>query len=78
MTKLQELYVDKIFKDIEKLYDKHKKVERKYIYEVFKQKYDYDISATILYKKLKEIDGNLFKTVLAPGGAKCFYFPDKN
>ena len=78
LTKLQELYVDKIFKDIEKLYDKHKKVERKYIYEVFKQKYDYDISATILYKKLKEIDGNLFKTVLAPGGAKCFYFPDKN
>ena len=66
------------FENIKKLYDKHKKVERKYIYEVFKQKYDYDISATTLYKKLKELDGNLFKTVLAPGGAKCFYFPDKN
>jgi hypothetical protein len=69
---------DETFENIKKLYDKHKKVERKYIYEVFKQKYDYDISATTLYKKLKELDGNLFKTVLAPGGAKCFYFPDKN
>ena len=69
---------DETFENIKKLYDKHKKVERKYIYELFKQKYDYDISATTLYKKLKELDGNLFKTVLAPGGAKCFYFPDKN
>mgnify|MGYP001680978215 CR=1 FL=1 len=69
---------DETFENIKKLYDKHKKVERKYIYEVFKQKYDYDISATTLYKKLKKLDGNLFKTVLAPGGAKCFYFPDKN
>lgn len=69
---------DETFDNIKKLYDKHKKVERKYIYELFKQKYDHDISATTLYKKLKELDENFFKTVPAPGGAKCFYFPDKN
>nr|WP_314238758.1 hypothetical protein [uncultured Campylobacter sp.] len=78
IEKAKENNTDENFENIRKLYDKHKKVERKYIYEVFKQKYDYDISATTLYKKLKELDGNLFKTVLAPGGAKCFYFPDKN
>ena len=69
---------DETFENIKKLYDKHKKVERKYIYELFKQKYDHDISATALYKRLKELDENFFKTVPAPGGAKCFYFPDKN
>lgn len=69
---------DETFENIKELYNKHKKIERKYIYELFKQKYDYDISATTLYKNLKQLDENLFKTVLAPGGAKCFYFPDKN
>ena len=69
---------DETFENIKKLYNKHKKIERKYIYELFQQKYDYDISATTLYKKLKELDGNLFQTVLAPRGAKCFYFPNKN
>ena len=78
IEKTKENNTDETFENIKKLYDKHKKVERKYIYELFKQKYDHDISATTLYKKLKELNENFFKTVQAPGGAKCFYFPDKN
>lgn len=70
--------LDNTLKSIEKLYNKHKKIERKYIYELFKYKYDHDISPTTLYKKLTELDHNFFETVLAPGGAKCFYFPNSN
>lgn len=63
---------------IYKLYNKHRKIERQYIYKLFKVKYYKDITPNALYKKLLNIKPILFNTVLAPGGAKCFYFPDKN
>ncbi|MGF7441196.1 hypothetical protein [Campylobacter concisus] len=71
-AKLQELCSEKDYIKIAKLYKRHKKVERKHIYQLFKYRYDYDISATALYKHLAQIDAISFETVKAPGGAKCF------
>ncbi|HEC1728396.1 TPA: hypothetical protein R1703_001534 [Campylobacter lari] len=72
LTRLQALQSHETYKNIEKLYNRHKKIERKYIYQLFKCKYDYDISASVFYKHLTQIDAMSFKMVLAPGGAKCF------
>lgn len=63
---------------IEKLYNKHKKIERKYIRKLFNYKYGFDISSKILYSELEKFDPNFFRKSLAPGGAKCFYFPNSN
>ncbi|EMG30341.1 hypothetical protein [Campylobacter showae] len=77
IIKFKPLASEANFKDIEKLYCKHKMIERKYVYQLFKSKYNFDISSHRLYKKLSEINNYAFKMRQAPGGAKCFYFPDK-